>query len=99
MASGIQGKYYSATLTSASVAYGDLIEQVETAVGESVSAKKMTLISSGSITLNINGGTDSTLFENSDGEWVLSFDARDMLVSSLKIKETSASGIYLALIY
>ena len=99
MSGGIEGKYYSATLTSGSDAYSDLMDQVETNVGESVRARKMTLISSGSLTININGGTDSTLFENSDGEYVLSFSAHDMLVSSLKVKDTSASGIYLALIY
>ena len=96
---GIAGRYFS--FTSGSVDAGtDLIEEAEKLSGNSnIVAKKLTLVSSGCVIVNINSSGSSHLLENTDHQWVLSFDAGDILVSSLRISNSSASQIYLALVY
>jgi len=104
MASDIQGRYYSETLTSASANY-DLMdifrERLAIPATAPFVAKKVTLISSGSasISVNVNNVGNATLFENADGNRVLNLDGKDVLVSSLKVVEASASSIFLAIVY
>jgi len=102
MANNLFGKYYSNTFTTGSVTGGeDLISKIETAVGEpKIMVKKLTYIATGSYGVDINNsGVYSQLFQDSDGYWKLSLDANDVLINTFKIQETSASGIFLAVIY
>lgn len=100
----INGRYYSATFTTGSVAGYDLMTAVRAnlsgkGAGE-IAAKKMTLISSGCVSVDINNlGVYSGLWQNPDGNYVLSLDAGDVNVQSLKIRETSASGIFMAIVF
>lgn len=56
----IGGKYYSATITT-TTADEDLMADIKTAVGEKAVARKLTLITSDSITISING--DALVYE------------------------------------
>jgi hypothetical protein len=100
MGKNIQGKYYS--FTSASVVAGDdLMVKAETALGLSnIVAKKLTLISSGSLAIDINNlGVYSTLYRDADSLYKLSLDGYDCMIDSLKIGETSASPVFLAMVF
>lgn len=102
MGNNIMGTFYSGNFTTGSVTGGEcLIEKIETALGlANITAKKLTYISSGSYMVDVNNlGTYSSLWADSDGNYKLSLDGYDVAVSSFKIKETSASGIWLGIIY
>lgn len=100
MSLGIQGRFFSFTSASVS-ANQDLIARAETLTGISnIVAKKITLISSGSLAIDINGlGVNSTLYQDADLLYKLSLDARDVEVSSLVIGQTSACPVWLALVF
>ena len=98
----INGTYYSNFFTAGSAVDTDLIETIESDLGiDNVVAKKVTLISPFEIQIDINNlGSYSKLWENSDGNYVVSLDASDVSVSSLAVnKSTSGSGIYLAIVF
>jgi hypothetical protein len=62
--------------------------------------KKLTYIASGSYAIDINNsGVYSQLYEDADGKYKLSLDANDILVNTFRVQETSASGIWLGVIY
>jgi len=102
MANNLFGKFYSNTFTTGSVTGGeDLIAKVETNIGATkILVKKLTYIASGSYSIDINSsGSYSALHMNADGEYRIDLDSNDVLVNSLKVLETSASGIWLSVIY
>lgn len=97
---GIKGKYFS--WTSASVTAGqDLIARAETLTGEThILAKKVNLISTGSMRLDINGlGTYSTLYKETDNTYRLTLESGDVIVGSLTVGDTSACPVFTALVY
>lgn len=97
---GIAGQYFS--FTSGSVdANTDLITKAETLTGiPIINAKKLILITGGSLAFDINGlGTDSTLFLDTDGLYKLSLDANDVVVSSLKVTQTTGCPVFLAMVF
>lgn len=96
----LQGQYYSFS-TGSVVAGTDLIEVAETTLNRSnIVARKITLISSGSVALDINNlGTSSTLFQDVDLLYKLSLDGEDCLISSLVITQTTACPIFLAMVF
>lgn len=95
----IQGSYFS--FTSASVAANtDLMSVASAIVGKKVIARKLTLIASGSVAIDINNlGVSSTLFQDADNFYKLSLDSDDCVISSLIITETSASPVFLAMVF
>jgi len=95
----IAGKYFS--FTSASVSAGmDLIARAETLAGVSnIVAKKLTLIASDTVTINVNSAGSSTLFQDTDGYFKLSLDSNDIMVSSLIVAQSTASPVFLAMVY
>lgn len=94
----IQGKYFSFTSASAN-AGTDLIEVAESLTGNSILAKKLSLVTSASI-VNINSSSvNSTLYQDSDGLYRLSFDDNDCLVESLIIVGETGSPVFLSVIY
>lgn len=100
MYSGIQGKYFSFTSASQIAAGSDLIVIAETTIGKNVVAKKLSLITSGSISIDINNtGIYSTLYKDTDNLYRLSLDANDCVISSIVLGTTTASPIYLSMIY
>jgi hypothetical protein len=100
MSGGIQGKYFSFSASSVD-AGTDLISKAKTLTGfTDIIAKKITLISSGSLSIDINGtGVNSTLYQDSDLLYKLSLDSYDCIVRSLEVKETSASPVFLAMVF
>ena len=102
MANNLFWKFYSNVFTTGSTTGGeDLIAKVETAIGVTkISPKKLTYIASGSWAIDINdSGVYSQLFEDTDGYWKLSLDSNDVLINTFRVQETSASGIWLGVIY
>jgi hypothetical protein len=96
---GIMGKYFSFSASSVA-ANDDLMVAAEVLTGESnLVAKKITLISSGSQLISINSGPNSTLYADVDGLYKLSLDGYDVAVSSIKYPQSSASPVFLAMIY
>lgn len=96
----IQGRYYS--FTSASVVAGtNLIETVKTRIGNNnLVARKLTLISSGSLAIDINNlGVYSTLYQDVDLLYKLSLGEDDCVISSLVIGETTTSPVFLAMVF
>ena len=96
----IQGKYFS--FTSASVVAGtDLITTAETLSGQSnIIAKKITIISSGSLAIDINGlGAYSTLYQDADLLYKLSLGENDCVISSLVIGQDSGSPVFVAMVF
>lgn len=96
----IQGKYYS--FTSGSIGAGtDLIQVAESLTGISnIVAKKITIIAADSILVDINNlGVYSTLFMDSDKYYKLSLDSNDVVVSSLIVGQTTASPVFLAMVF
>lgn len=94
------GNYFS--FTSACVVAGtDLISVAETLTGRSdILAKKLTLISSGSLAIDINGlGVYSTLYADADLLYKLSLGTDDCLVGSLVIRDDSGSPVFLAMVF
>ncbi len=104
MGTNLQGQYYSTTITTGSVTGGeDLISDIKTTLGlTNLVAKKLSLASSGSISIDINGtGVYSTLWKTSDSGSVaykLDLDGGDCYISSLKINEKSAP-VWIKIIY
>ena len=101
MANNLFGKFYSNTFTTGSVTGGeDLIAKMETELGiTKMNPKKLTYIASGSWAININDTGYSQLYMDTDGMYKLSLDSFDILVNTFKIQETSASGIWLGVIF
>ncbi len=101
MAKGLYGKYFS--FTSASITAGeDLVETLATQIGntDGIVPKKITLISSGSIAIDINNlGVYSTLFADADSLYKLSLDSNDVEIKSIVSEEDSASPIFLAVVF
>jgi len=104
MAIGLHGYYYS--FTSASVTAGeDLITTIATKLGgtratNGIVPKKLTLISSGSIAIDINSlGKYSTLFADTDGLFKLSLDSQDVEIKSMVSQSMSASPIFIAVVF
>jgi hypothetical protein len=97
----LRGKYYS--FTSASVSAGeDLVTTLATQVGKTdgIVLKKLTLISSGSLAIDINDlGVYSTLFADADGLYKLALDANDVEIRSLVSQSVSASPVFLAMVF
>ena len=96
----LYGKYFS--FTSASLAAGtDLIAEAERLSGQTgITAKKLTIIASGSLSIDVNNlGANSTLFQDSDLYYKLSLGANDCLVGSLVVGETTASPVFLAMVF
>jgi len=95
------GRYFS--FTTGSLAAGtDLIAEAETLTGISnIIAKKLTLVCSGSLSLNINGLAGSTLYLDQDSLYRLALDDGDVLISSLVTVEgaTSASPVFVSMIF
>lgn len=100
MASDIQGKYFSFTTASA-VAGEDLMTKAKALTGETnMTAKKLTLISSGSLSIDVGGwGVYSTLYQDADLLFKLSLDSKDCMINSLVLGQTTASPIFLAMVY
>ena len=96
----IAGQYFSWTSASV-VANQDLITLAESKIGLSqIVAKKLTIISSGSLAIDINSlGTDSTLFADADGYYKMSLDSNDCIISSIKIGHTSACPVFVAMVF
>lgn len=97
------GQYYSNNYTTSGSAGRDIFADMRAelaAVGHAnITAKKLTLISPVSITVDINGlGAYSALWQNADGDYILNLNSGDMLVSSLKVG-TSASPIFMSVIF
>lgn len=99
MSKNIQGKYFS--FTSASVVAGnDLITIAEGLTGTSnIVAKKIELVSSGSLAFSVNGMTTSYLFPDGRGYYRLSLEPFDVMVSSLTISQTSACPVSVSLVF
>lgn len=99
------GSFYSNIYSTGSAVGGeDLITKVKASLANAnrpfTGAKKMTIVSPTAITIDINNlGVYSTLWENADGDRVISFDAGDLLITSVKVQETSASNIYIAVVF
>ena len=100
MGSNIQGKYFSFSASSVD-AGTDLITKAKTLTGlTDIVAKKITLISSGSLAIDINDlGVDSTLYQDSDLLYKLSLDNFDCNVRSLVVGETTGSPVFLAMVF
>jgi hypothetical protein len=100
MGSGIQGKYFSFSASSVD-AGTDLITSAQTLTGISkIVAKKITLISTGSLALDINNlGVDSSLYQDSDLLYKLSLDSYDCTINSLKVNVTTACPVFLAMVF
>lgn len=96
----IQGRYFSFTTGSLAVDT-DLITEAETLTGISnIIAKKLTVICSGSLALDINGlGVDSTFYLDPDSLYKLVLEEGDCLVSSMVLGQTSASPIFVSMIF
>jgi len=100
MGDSIRGKYFS--FTAGSVTAGqDLIARAETLTGEEkIWARKLTLISSGSIRLAINEQDwYSTLYQDADFLYKLSLDDDDCRIDSLIVGDTSACPIFVAMVF
>ena len=101
----IYGSYYSTTYTTGSVTGGeDLIQNIKDDLVSAnisfITAKKLTLISPGTIHIDINNlGVYSSLLENSSGDHVLFLDDNNISISSLKVQETSAPNIFVAVLF
>jgi hypothetical protein len=101
MAIGLYGYYYSFS-ASAVTAGEDLISTIATKVGRTngIVPKKLTLISSGSLALNINGlGVYSTLFADADGLYKLALDGQDVEIKSMVSQALSSSPVFLAVVF
>lgn len=97
----IYGKYFSYTAGSV-VAGQDLISLAKTRMGttDNVSARKMTVIASGSLAFSINGmAASSTLFQDVDLLYKLSLDADDVIVKSFVVNQTSACPVFVAMVF
>lgn len=95
----LQGKFYSKKITTGSEVVGqDLFTTIESDLGINVVAKKLTIASSGSLSIDINNG--GVYYELSDhsGSYVLNLTDGDVYVSSLKIKE-SGRTVYTEIVY
>lgn len=99
MSNNIQGNYFS--FTSASVVAGDdLITIAQTKSGVSnIVARKMEVISSGSLAFSINDMPTSYLFPDGNGYYRLSLQAYDVMVSSFAISQTSACPVNVSLVF
>lgn len=100
-ADGILGRYYSWTAGSGIATGTDIISQAKTRTGVSdLKAKKITLISSGSLAIDINNlGVSSTLYQDTDGLYKLSLGANDCLIGSLKIQAITGCALFVQMIF
>jgi hypothetical protein len=102
MGRSIQGAFYSNTITTSGDGSGgeDLITDIKTTLGlTSMVVKKLTLISSSNISVDINNlGTYSKLFADADGNYKLSLDSLDCSISSVKILEKSVA-VWIAVVF
>lgn len=96
---GIAGKYFSGSIVTSSTDE-DLIKTLKTLTGEnSLTIQKMTLITTSNIHLKVGASNVySTLYLNADGNYALSLDSNDVLVSTLIIKE-SGTSLFIASVY
>jgi hypothetical protein len=90
MAKDLYGNFYSAWITTGSEAVGDdLFDTAKTTLNlTKILAHKVELVSSGSLSVQLN--TSGSYFELSDhsGSYLLNIAANDMLVNSVKVKES-----------
>jgi hypothetical protein len=96
----IAGQYFS--WTSASVVAGQDLITIAKARSRATQliAKKLTIISSGSLAIDINNlGVDSTLFQDADGLFKVSLDSNDCIISSIEIGQTSACPVFVAMVF
>jgi hypothetical protein len=104
MAIGLYGYYYSFTASAVSVGE-DLVSTIATRLGgtratNGIVPKKLTLISSGSLALDINGlGVYSTLFADADGLYKLALDGQDVQIKSMVSQAVSACAVFLAVVF
>jgi len=96
----IAGKYYSNTITTGSEVVGqDLFDTIKTDLGLThVLAKKLSLASSGSISIAINGDSFYSPLSDVSGSYALNLDGKDVFASSLKVKE-SGRDVFISIIY
>jgi len=97
----LRGKYYS-FVTGSLAENDDLVEIAKDKLGrtEGIVPKKLTLISSGCLALDINGlGVDSELFADTDSLWKLSLDRNDVEIKSLIVSASSPCPVFVALIF
>jgi hypothetical protein len=96
----IAGKYYSNIITTGSAVVGqDLFDTIKTDLGlTKIIAKKLSLASSGSISIAINGDSFYSPLSDSSGSYALNLGADDVLASSLKVKE-SGRTVFISIIY
>jgi len=96
---GLSGNFYSNEFTTSGAA-ADLMVQYRTECGVAdATLKKMTIVSLVNIGIKINRATAySYLHLNSDGEYVLSLDERNVVVDSLVIEQNTAA-VFLAGVY
>jgi hypothetical protein len=96
----IAGRYYSNIITTGSEAVGeDLFDTIKSDLGlTKIVAKKLNVISSGSISVAINGDDFYSPLSDSSGSYALSLGADDIFVNSLKIKE-SGRDVFISIIF
>jgi len=96
----IFGKYYSTIITTGSEVYGsDLFDTIETDLGISpVTAKKLTVVSSGSLSVQLNDSGTYYVLSDYSGSYLLQLNAGDVYVNSLKIKEGGRT-IFVEIVY
>ena len=95
----IAGRYYSNTITT-SASGQDLISTIKTTLGVSrVTARKIDLICSGSICVDIgNTGVWSPLHTDATGSYTLHLDEDNVFANSIKILE-SGRDVFIGIIY
>ena len=95
---GLNGKYFSKSILTAG-ADEDLLATLKTDLSiDHLMAKKLTLITSETITVNINGVGFSELYADLDGVSRLSLDADDVNVGSVVVHE-SGSTVFIAVVF
>jgi len=97
----LAGKYYSNTISTGSAVVGqDLFTTIKSDLGLSnVNAKKISLICSGSICIDINNtGFYSPLHLDVSGSYTLNLGEGDVIANSLKVKE-SGRNVFISIIY
>lgn len=95
----INGKYFAKTLTTTG-ANEDLISKLKTELGiTAMSVKKLTLCTSGEVHISVNNNAYSDMYLNSDLVYSVSLNEEDVFVTSLRVLEGSATGLFLAVVY
>ncbi len=92
-------KYYS-TFVSTTGANENLLDKISYLLHvENLLVYKMTLYSDTAISVSINDGGYSTLYEDANGKYSLSFDKGDIYAESVRVLEDSIDNIFVAIIY